>query len=146
MTLQTLRQSNQQLAGHPQSLSQLSVWPSGVQEFVFVTSSQEVSTMTAQGPFSGMCCPRCGGEGNCVLSPKSPQYQLPRGRRSFQEAVTPSPGEGFGFHSYNKITDKNIQFSAGKIITVIHRVVDCNNINSGDNNSNNKIIIECHRL
>ena len=64
-----------------------------------------------------------------------------RERQGFQAPAPQSPGEGLRYHCYNEVNDKNIIFSAGKIITVIHKVAYCNNINSGNNNSNNMIII-----
>ena len=64
-----------------------------------------------------------------------------RERQGFQAPATQSPGEGLRYHCYNEVNDKNIIFSAGKIITAIHKVAYCNNINSDNNNSNNMIII-----
>lgn len=92
-----------------------------------------------------------GSEVNLYLSPlKSPTRTthspvlmpaVPEGMQGFQKAAIQISGEGLGFYYYNKVTDKNIKFSLGKIITVISKVAYCNNINSGDNNSNNMIII-----
>lgn len=66
---------------------------------------------------------------------KAGTLPLPRERLGSQSPSLPSPGEGLRYHYYSEVNDKNIIFSARKIITVTHRVAYCNNINSGNNNS-----------
>ena len=72
---------------------------------------------------------------------KAGTLPLPRERLGSQSPAILSPGEGLRYHYCSEVNDKNIIFSAGKIITVIHKAAYCNNINSGNNNSKNMIII-----
>lgn len=68
--------------------------------------------------------------------------QFPRESKVLQAASLQNPGEGFEYYYYycNEVIDKT-EFSAGKIIPMIHKAAYGNNINSDDNNSNNMIII-----